>query len=358
VEYLRKANRTCFFDLKNVPSHVTNFKINNCSNDSAKLRFKPIQNDNYLSFILTKNNSHQYLPLMSPDTNKSLIIFSFFIIYVVWGSTYLASDYVLEQVPAFRLCGIRYICAALLALGLNLVLFSPKLPEWSKIKNALIAGFVFMGLGTGGAIWSLNYLDTGLTALIISAEPLVIVLMMWVINSKRPSLQAFMGIAIGMGGMAILVSQKEIISTPNQWVGVLVIFLSMIAWGGGSIFVSKAELPDSHWTNSTIQMFSGGVTTLVISFILGEQNESVSLWTTKTWASLSYLIVFGSVVAFTAFNFLLRNVSTEKVATNTYVNPIIAMYLGYQFNGELVPFLSIVAAAIMLIGVFVINTNK
>lgn len=292
------------------------------------------------------------------NTSQSLIILSFFIIYVVWGSTYLASYFALQQVPAFRLCGIRYISASIMALSITLLLFSPKVPKIKKIYNAFIAGFVFMGLGTGGAIWALNYLDTGLTALIISAEPLVIVLMMWVVNAKRPSLQAFGGIALGIAGMALLVSQKSIVSTPNQWFGIIVIGLSMLAWGGGSIFVSKAELPENSWTSSTIQMFSGGVTTLLISVILGETGEGFATWTSKTWLSLAYLIVFGSVIAFTAFNFLLRNVSTEKVATNTYVNPIIAMFLGYQFNDELITPLSIIAAVIMLLGVFVINSNK
>ncbi len=291
-------------------------------------------------------------------SDRSLIILSFLIIYIVWGSTYLASYFALQQVPAFRLCGIRYISASLIALFITHLLFYPKIPKIKKIYNAFIAGFVFMGLGTGGAIWALNYIDTGLTALIISAEPLVIVLMMWAVNAKRPSVQAFLGIAIGIAGMTLLVSQKSIVSTPDQWFGILVIGLSMIAWGGGSIFVSKAELPENSWTSSTIQMFSGGVTTLLISLILGETGTGIESWTTKTWFSIAYLVVFGSVIAFTAFNFLLRNVSTEKVATNTYVNPIIAMFLGYQFNDELITFLSIIAAVIMLVGVFVINSNK
>ncbi len=289
---------------------------------------------------------------------KALIIVSFIIIYVVWGSTYLFSTYALDQIPAFKLCSVRYLVSGLVTFCLMFLFFRPSIPSHTELMNAAIAGFVFLGLGTGGAIWALNYLDSGMTALIISAEPLIIVLMMWVANKKRPASQAFLGIIMSMLGMFLLVSQKELVGSPEQWTGVLVIFLSMLAWGGGSIFVSKAKLPDSQWLNSAIQMTVGGLATLLISLTIGEEGFLWSSLTFKTLSSLAFLIVFGSILAFTAFNFLLRNVSTEKVATNTYVNPIIAMYLGYQFNDEVVSFLSIIAALIMLSGVFIINTNK
>lgn len=236
--------------------------------------------------------------------------------------------------------------------------FDSTAPSREELKNAMIAGFVFLGLGTGGAIWALNYLDSGLTALIISGEPLIIILMMWLVNRKRPASQAFLGIALSMLGMYLLVTQKELVSSPQQWLGVTVIFLSMLAWGAGSIFVSKTTLPKSQWYNSAIQMTTGGIATFLISLLLGEQAPNYSELSFKTIYSLAFLIIFGSILAFTAFNYLLRNVSTEKVATNTYVNPIIAMFLGYQFNAEPITMLSIVAALIMLSGVFIINTNK
>lgn len=287
-----------------------------------------------------------------------LIVVSFAIIYIVWGSTYLFASYALEQVAAFRLCAIRYTAAGLITFGLMAILFRPAAASLVEVKNAALAGLIFLGLGTGGAIWALNFLDTGLTALIISGEPLIIVLMMWLVNRKRPASQSFIGIALGMIGMYLLVTQQELVSNQEQWQGVLVIFLSMLAWGAGSIFVSKAKLPDSQWLNSAIQMTAGGLATYLISLMLGEPGVAFSSLNQKTIYSIGILIVFGSILAFTAFNFLLRNVSTEKVSTNTYVNPIIAMFLGYQFNDEQITTMSILAALIMLSGVFIINTNK
>lgn len=275
----------------------------------------------------------------------------------MWGSTYLFSSWAIEQVPAFRLCGIRYVVAAALTAML-ILFFSYKKPSLKEIKNASIAGTVFMGLGTGGAIWSLNYLDSGLTALIIAGEPLIIVLMMWIVNRKRPATMSFVGIALGILGMSLLVSQDILVEGADQWFGILIIFLSMLAWGSGSIFVSKVKLPESELVNSAIQMFVGGICTFLISFIIHEEGVPIMEYTSTTWYSLLFLIVFGSVIAFTSFNFLLRNVSTEKVVTNTYVNPIIAMFLGYYFNSEPITLVSILAAVIMISGVFIINTNK
>ncbi len=266
--------------------------------------------------------------------------------------------FTLEQLEAFGVCGFRYITSALIIFLLLLVFPHWERPTRLELRNAVIAGFVFIGLGTGGAIWALNFIDTGITALIIAGEPLIVVLMLWVVNRHAPPLQVFLGIAMGITGIFLLISQDELIYDPNQWVGLLVILLSMLAWGAGSIFVNKSKLPDSQFLNSGIQMMVGGLCTVLISLVIGEESIFSVSWNMKTTVSLIYLVIFGSIIAFTAFNFLLQHVSTEKVVTNTYVNPIIAMLLGYWFRDELITSQSVIAAVIMLIGVFLINTNK
>ena len=215
-----------------------------------------------------------------------------------------------------------------------------------------------MGLGATGAIWALKYLDTGLTALIIAGEPLVILIMLWIVDRKHPPMKAFLGVFLGILGMYLLVSQKDLVSGPEQWKGVIIILLSMLAWGSGSIFVSRTNLPKSQLLNSGIQMLVGGIFSWVISLIISEELLPMAEYTSLTITSVLFLIVFGSVIAFTAFNYLLRNVSTEKVVTNTYVNPIVAMGLGYYFRDELVTVWSLVAALLMLTGVFFVNTSK
>ena len=295
---------------------------------------------------------------LEKSSNTLLIVLSFAAIYIIWGSTYLISAFAIEEVPAFRVCGYRYTISGLLILmGFSIVGIKKK-PKKIEIINACKAGIIFLGLGTGGAIWALNFLDTGLTALIIAGEPLLIVFLIWIIKKRRPMRQTFIGIFLGMLGMYLLVSQNSLVSGEEQWIGVLVIFLSMVAWGLGSIFVTDAPLPSSPLLNSGIQMLVGGIVTFLISICIGEQAMPIGALSDKTLWSLLYLVVFGSIVAFTAFNYLLKNVATEKVVTNTYINPVIAMMLGYYFRNEIITYQSIVAAVVMISGVFIINSNR
>lgn len=279
-------------------------------------------------------------------------------IYLVWGATYLFVAFAIEQIPAFQLSFIRYTSAALVTFLLIPFFKKQLLPSWKQVKNAATAGWIFLGLGTGGVAWSLNYIDTGMAALIISAEPLLIVLMLWLINRKRPPGQTFFGIFLAMGGMFLLINQSVLVSGKMQWLGIGVIFFSMIAWGFGSIFVNRADLPRSQLVNSGIQMIVGGLFTLLISMLLGEKGVSPVEYKTITWIGIAFLVLLGSVAAFTAFNYLLKRVSPEKVATNTYVNPIIALILGHIFRDEIITSQSIIAAVLMLFGVFIINSTK
>ncbi len=292
------------------------------------------------------------------DREKLLIVLSFVTIYIVWGSTYLFSAFVLEQIEPFLICAIRFITAGILCFGLLLIMASKPRPTREEVKNSLIAGFIFLGLGTGGAIWSLNYLDSGFSALIISGEPLIIVIMLWLYKQTKPAPQTLFGIALGIAGMFILVCQNEIVTGREQLFGILAIFGSMLAWGMGSIFVSGARFPNNQIYNIGLQLIVGGVAGLIFSFVFMEDGFVLSNLTMKTILSMVFLILFGSIGAFTAFNYLLKKVSTEKVVTNTYVNPVIAMILGYLFNNELITWQSVIAAVIMLFGVFLINSRK
>jgi drug/metabolite transporter (DMT)-like permease len=287
-----------------------------------------------------------------------LVVLSFLTIYIVWGSTYLAVAIGLEQIPAFQICSIRYIIAGCISLVLYQIFAPSKKTNKLELKNAIKAGFTFLGLGTGGVAWSLNFIDTGMAALIIAAAPLIIVILMWIINKTRPSNQTFAGVFIGLIGMFLLINQDSLMSDSRNWLGIVIIFLSIFAWGLGSIFVSKAELPKSQFLNSGIQMVTGGIFTIFVSILLGEKGASPIAYTINTWLSLAFLILFGSLAGFTAFNYLLKKVSPEKVATNTYVNPVIAMILGYYFRDEIISNQSVAAAVVLLFGVFIVNTTR
>lgn len=218
---------------------------------------------------------------------------------------------------------------------------------------------MFLTMGNGGVTWALQFVDSGYTALLISTQPLILIIMMWFLYKTPLSLKTIIGIGLGMIGIYLLVYQQDMVVRKNHYWGVLVIFGCLLTWGYASLFVKNADLPKSYLFNSAIQMLSGGFFLLLFS-LCTENVMDVNLLELKdlTYISMAVLIIFGSVVAFTSFNYLLQHVSPEKVSTSTYVNPIVAMFLGYWFRDEVVTQVSIIAALILITGVYFINSRK
>jgi len=287
-----------------------------------------------------------------------LIVLAFAAIYIIWGSTYLFNKIVVTQVPPFLVGASRFTIAGVIVVGITLMFPKRDKPTKTQLINSAKAGFFFLTLGNGIAVWALQYLDSGLTALIISAQPLVLLIMMWILDGKKIQKQSLLGIGLGIIGIYLLVSQASIQQQPNQWKGFIAIFLCLIFWGYGSLFVAKADLPNNSLVSTGYQMLFGGLMMIFLSLLLQENPaELLSLDIRGIW-SMIYLIAFGSIAAFTAFNYLLKRVSPEKVATSTYINPIVALILGAIILNEKVSSLSILAAVVLLSGVYFINSTK
>ncbi len=294
--------------------------------------------------------------MSSLNNSKVLVPLAFFAVYVVWGSTYLFVAYAVEEIPPFLLSGIRYIAAAGILLGIVAVFKQFKGITSTQVKNSLFAGIMLLGIGSGGVAWSLQRLDSGFTALLIATQPLVTLLMMWAFNKEKPENASFFGVFLGLIGAYLLLSQDTILATTDQWMAVLVIFVCLFVWAYATIFINKGDMPKAFMANTGIQLISGGLFAFVFSYVV-LQEETV-IWSEVSqfgWVSLLILIVLGGAVVFVAFNYLLKQTSPEKVATTTYVNPIIALALGWWFRDELVTTQSVVAATVMLTGVIFIN---
>ncbi|WP_414674324.1 EamA family transporter [Maribacter sp.] len=290
--------------------------------------------------------------------NTVLVVLSFFAIYFIWGSTYLWNKIAVTELPAFMLAGIRFVTAGCLIFIISKVLgFSLKITK-QQFKNTIIAGFLFLTFGNGVVVWALKYVDSSFAALEVSAQPLVVLLMMRVLQGKKIQPMSIIGVILGITGIFLLVGQKEIIAQDGAILGMVLIFVCMLSWSYGSLYVGKADLPKNFFVNTGYQMLTSGLSLLTISTIFGEQWTSPTTWSTPVVWSMLLLIVFGSIVTFTAFNYLLRIVSPEKVATSTYVNPIIAMILGWYFLNEDISMQSALASIVLLTGVFFINTKK
>jgi len=287
-----------------------------------------------------------------------LIILAFFAIYVIWGSTYLLNKIVVTEVSPLYLASLRFTVASILifiiakALKLNLAI-TPK-----QLKNNIFAGFLFLVYGNGVFVWALKYVDSGFGALIASIQPLMVLVLMRLIDGKKIQISSIAGISLGIIGMYLLVSQDQIIYQEHTIIGILMIFSCVISWSCGSLFVARAELGPNYFVNTGYQMVISGIMLFIVSFLIGETWTSPLVWSPSAQWSMILLIIFGSIVAFTAFNYLLKEVSTEKVSTSAYVNPVIALILGWYILDEQITVQSIIAAAILLTGVYFINSKR
>lgn len=291
--------------------------------------------------------------------NKLVVIISaFFAIYVIWGSTYMFNKIAVGELAPFMLASVRFITAGLLIFIIASILgISIKINK-RQLINTTIAGFLFLTFGNGLAVWALKYVDSGFAALIISAQPLMILLLMRIHQGKKIKLMSVIGVILGIIGIYLLIGQQEVLAKENAVIGILMIVACMFGWAYGSLFVGKAELPPNYFVNTGYQMVTGGLMLVFVSLLIGEPWSLPTTWSSDVQISMLLLILLGSIVAFTSFNYLLKIVSPEKVATSTYVNPIVALFLGWYFLDEQITLQSIIAAIVLLTGVYFINTKK
>ena len=287
-----------------------------------------------------------------------LIVLSFFSIYIFWGSTYLWNKIAVTELPPFMLAGMRFTIAGILVFIISKFLKLDVTITKKQIINSFIASVLFLSYGNGAIVWALQYVDSGFAALEASLQPLFVLILMRTIQRKPIKSKSVIGIVFGIIGMYLLISQQELTAKEGSILGIIIIFSCVVCWSAGSIFVSKADLPKNFFIASGYQMLFGGLTLIGGSLVFGEIWSFPSAWSTKTQFSFICLILFGSIAAFTSFNYLLKVVSTEKVATSAYVNPVVALFLGWYFLDEVVTLQSIIAAAIILTGVYFINSRK
>jgi drug/metabolite transporter (DMT)-like permease len=289
---------------------------------------------------------------------KALVILSFIALYVIWGSTYVFNKIAVTELPPFFLASVRFIVAGLLIMIISKILKYKLAITKKQFFNSLIAGFLFLVYGNGVFVWALKYLDSGFAALLASTQPLFVLLLMRLIDRKPMQKKSIIGVLLGLLGMYLLVSQQEITSLEGSVLGIFMVFTCVFSWSYGSVFVSKADLPKNFFVSTGYQMLIAGFMLLIGSLIFKETWVSPLIWSTEVQLSMLFLISFGGIAVFTAFNYLLKNVSPEKVATSAYVNPIIAMVLGWYFLSEKLTLQSIIASIVLLTGVYFITSRK
>jgi len=270
----------------------------------------------------------------------------------------LFNKIIVQELPPFLLAGIRFVLAGILIF--LFVIFTGKFKSSTKkqLINSAIVGTLFLTIGNGSVVWALQYVDSGFAALLISTQPLILICMLYFLEQKPILPKSIIGVILGMTGIYLLVNQSSIALSTEKLLGIAAIFLALFCWGYGSIFASKADLPKGSFVNTGYQMIFGGLLMIVISFAIQEPIDSLFTMSNKAIYSMIYLIIFGSIIAFTSFNYLLLTVSPEKVATSTYINPIVAMFLGWWILNEVISSQALIAAGVLLTGVYFINSSK
>ena len=295
---------------------------------------------------------------MQSKKTKLVIVLAFIAIYVIWGSTYLFNKIAVTELPPFFIAGIRFSTAGVLMLILA-IFFKQKLSISKKqLLNSSIAGFFFLIYGNGVFVWALKYVDSGFGALLASTQPLFVLFLLRLIDRKPFQKKSMIGVTLGLLGMYLLVSQQELTTSEGSLLGIFMILTCVLSWSYGSVFVSKVDVPKSFMVSTGYQMLVAGLVLLLISLFFNETWSMPLTWSTNVQISMSVLILFGGIVAFTAFNFLLKEVDTEKVATSAYVNPVIALFMGWYFLDEYLTTQSIIASIILLTGVYFITSRK
>jgi drug/metabolite transporter (DMT)-like permease len=282
---------------------------------------------------------------------------AFLAIYIIWGSTYLAIRFVVETIPPFFMAGTRWVIAGLILYALARLggALAPTSLQWKRA--IVIGGFMLVG-GNGTVVWAEQWVPSGLTSVLIATVPLWMVLLNSLHNRTRPRVGVIVGLMLGFAGVALLIGSIENIGENSMIIpGAATIMFGAFLWATGSLYSRSTETSSSQLQAAAMQMIAGGILFLPASVISGEWTrvmlDQVSQISILSWL---YLIVFGSLVAFSSYNWLLKQSTPARVSTHAYINPIVAMILGWALAEEALTSRNILAAIIIIISVVIITT--
>lgn len=295
-------------------------------------------------------------PAMSATPTRAVMMAAFAAIYVVWGSTYLAIQVGIESMPPFLMAGGRFLAAGLVLFGW-MRLRGAAMPTARQWRSAAILGTLLMCGGNGLVTWAEQYVPSSIAALMIATVPLWMVLLDgFVFGGSRPTASIWIGLLMGFSGVALLMSPgRDAVGDVHPW-GALGLVTAAASWAVGSLKSRGADLPRSPALAASLQMIGGGVALLLVGMLRGEwRGFDVASVSTPSWIAFAYLVVFGSIVALSAYVWLLRVTTPARVGTYAFVNPVVAVVLGWLFAGEALGAKALVAAALILGGVVFIQ---
>jgi len=289
---------------------------------------------------------------------KAKLIVAFALIYVIWGSTYLAIKLAIHTMPPFSMAATRFLIAGALLYGWS-YLRSDVRPKRIHWLHAVGLGALLLGGGNGCVVWAQQHIPSGVAALVVAIVPLWVVLLDWLRpGGVRPHGLTMLGVIVGLAGMALLIGPSAFGSGEIDPLAALVLLTGSLSWSVATVFGRKAAVPGYPPMTSAMQLLGGGACLLIVSVLAGEPARiDIGAFSWQSVAALGYLIVFGSIIAFSAYSWLLRVAPPARIATYAYVNPVVAMFLGWALAGESLSARTLVAAGVILAGVVLITTG-
>ncbi len=292
--------------------------------------------------------------------SKLQIALAFLTIYVIWGSTYLAIRFAIDTIPPLVMAGARFLLAG---IPLYLVLriggaARPSLAEW---RTSILLGILLLSVGTGGVVLSEKSVPSGLVSLLVAMVPVYVAILEWVFAGfKKVSNLSVLGLAVSTIGIFILVAPSLTGAGMRvDFGGLSLVLLSSFSWALGTVIGRKLTMPRSVMLGTAMQMISGGTFLLLAAFLMGEHRDfSFFEVSTQSLLAFIYLTVFGSIAAFSAYTWLVKHLSAGKVSTYAYVNPVVAVLLGWVILGEPVGPTTALAAFTILSGVAVLSLGN
>jgi drug/metabolite transporter (DMT)-like permease len=293
-------------------------------------------------------------------SGRARMLAAFAAVYLVWGSTYLAIRFAIETLPPFTMAGVRFLVSGAALYGWSRWRGSGR-PTAAHWRAAAIVGLLLLLGGNGAVVWAEQHVASGLVALLIATEPFWIVMLDWARpGGQRPTGLVVAGLLVGFAGVLFLVGPASLVGGGAvDPVGVVVVLFGAAAWAAGSLYtVRGARLPGSPLLATGMQMMAGGAALLLLG---GGSGEWAGLrgaeFSVRSLLSLLYLVVFGSLVGFTAYVYLLRNTTPARASTYAFVNPEIAVLLGWLFAGESVT-TRVVIGALAIVSAVALITQR
>jgi drug/metabolite transporter (DMT)-like permease len=304
----------------------------------------------------------QTLQTKTPSTLA--VVTAFATVYIVWGSTYFFIQKAVHSFPPFFLGAFRFIAAGVLLMGWALFR-GENVFKLKTMKPAIISGLLMLFVGNGIVIWVEQFLPSGMVAIMVSSSPLWFVILdkpKW--HDNLGSKSTILGLVIGFSGVALLFSERILVSlaslsSTKDMVATGLLVMGSIAWASGSLYSKYYSAGSSAVTNTTWQMLAAGLAFIPGIFAAHEMDHfELSTVGIDAWLSVIYLVIFGSIVGFSAYVWLLKVQPATKVSTYAYVNPVVAVLLGIFFAGEHISLLQISGLVVILVSVMLINLHQ